>query len=52
MDKELPMPTRQKVLYDNWKVYSHNDKLMFCCSKYVRYFDDGRAHSQSSPRDS
>lgn len=33
-DKELPMPSRQKDLYDNWKVYSNTDKLMFRCSKY------------------
>ncbi|KAG2186970.1 hypothetical protein INT44_003198 [Umbelopsis vinacea] len=32
-DKELPMPSRQKDLYDNWKVYSQIDKLMFRCSK-------------------
>ncbi|KAJ2957005.1 hypothetical protein NQZ79_g7215 [Umbelopsis isabellina] len=31
--KELLMPSRQQVVYDNWKVYSRNDKLMFRCNK-------------------
>ncbi|KAJ2955760.1 hypothetical protein NQZ79_g8283 [Umbelopsis isabellina] len=31
--KELPMPSRQQIVYDNWKVYSRNNKLMFRCNK-------------------